>query len=157
MERGGRRDHEKRRGPPRRKAPRPGRRDGGPMLNKSKHFRNAGHMSVSQPTRHAKCCRATREGDHHAIDEDLRGCPVTRLAPHTPASSEPQIDPIAQDWPTLDELGRRYTQRVLVHTQGNKTKAAEVLQIDRRTLNRRLARDRRRAAMMLATKVRSQK
>jgi two-component system, NtrC family, response regulator AtoC len=48
---------------------------------------------------------------------------------------------LAEDWPTLGVLSRRYIDRVLVFTGGNKTRAAEVLGIDRRTLNRMFARE----------------
>ncbi len=46
------------------------------------------------------------------------------------------------DWPTLAILDRRYIDRVLSRTSGNKTRAAEILGIDRRTLNRIFARER---------------
>jgi DNA-binding NtrC family response regulator len=49
---------------------------------------------------------------------------------------------LADDWPTLADLERRYIDRVLSRTGGNKTRAAEVLGIDRRTLNRMFARER---------------
>jgi two-component system, NtrC family, response regulator AtoC len=49
---------------------------------------------------------------------------------------------IAEDWPTLAVLERRYIDRVLSRTGGNKTHAAEMLGIDRRTLNRMFARER---------------
>ncbi len=49
---------------------------------------------------------------------------------------------LADDWPTLATLDRRYIDRVLSRTGGNKTRAAEVLGIDRRTLNRMFARER---------------
>jgi DNA-binding NtrC family response regulator len=49
---------------------------------------------------------------------------------------------IAEDWPTIAVLERRYIDRVLSRTGGNKTRAAEVLGIDRRTLNRMFARER---------------
>lgn len=45
-------------------------------------------------------------------------------------------------WPTLASVERRYIDRVLEHTRGNKTRAAEVLGIDRRTLSRLFARER---------------
>ena len=49
---------------------------------------------------------------------------------------------LADDWPTLAVLERRYIDRVLSRAGGNKTRAAEVLGIDRRTLNRMFARER---------------
>ena len=49
---------------------------------------------------------------------------------------------IVADWPTLSVLERRYIDRVLSRTGGNKTRAAEVLGVDRRTLNRLFARER---------------
>jgi two-component system response regulator HydG len=42
---------------------------------------------------------------------------------------------------TIDELERRYIQRVLALVDGNKSKAADLLGLDRRTLYRRLDRD----------------
>ncbi len=39
---------------------------------------------------------------------------------------------------TLREMEKEYVQRVLAHTRGNKTKAAEILQIDRKTLRDKL-------------------
>jgi DNA-binding NtrC family response regulator len=49
------------------------------------------------------------------------------------------------DWPALAVVERRYIDRVLQHTGGNKTRAAEVLGIDRRTLSRLFARERAQA------------
>jgi DNA-binding NtrC family response regulator len=49
---------------------------------------------------------------------------------------------LADDWPTLAVVERRYIDRVLSRTGGNKTRAAGVLGIDRRTLNRMFARER---------------
>ncbi|HME91978.1 MAG TPA: sigma 54-interacting transcriptional regulator, partial [Myxococcaceae bacterium] len=48
----------------------------------------------------------------------------------------PGAQPIDQDWPTLGELQRRYIARVLERTAGNKTAAASILGVDRRTLQR---------------------
>jgi DNA-binding NtrC family response regulator len=42
---------------------------------------------------------------------------------------------------TIDELERRYIRRVLKLVGGNKSRAADVLGLDRRTLYRRLDRD----------------
>jgi DNA-binding NtrC family response regulator len=52
----------------------------------------------------------------------------------------------SEDWPTLAVLERRYIDLVLARTGGNKTRAAKVLGIDRRTLNRMFARERARAS-----------
>jgi DNA-binding NtrC family response regulator len=49
-----------------------------------------------------------------------------------PGGSEP--------WPTLDEVERQYLLRVLEHTGGNKSQAAEILGVDRKTLRRMIAR-----------------
>jgi len=53
---------------------------------------------------------------------------------------------LTHDWPTLDVLRLRYIAQVLEKTGGNKTRAADMLGIDRRTLNRILARERAKAA-----------
>ena len=45
------------------------------------------------------------------------------------------------DWPTLEELQRRYIERVIEHTGQNKTSAATILGIDRRTIQRLASRD----------------
>jgi DNA-binding NtrC family response regulator len=61
-------------------------------------------------------------------------------------NSKTNTGSLADDWPTLGVLERRYIDRVLARTGGNKTRAAEVLGIDRRTLNRMFARERAAAA-----------
>ncbi len=60
------------------------------------------------------------------------------IAPPVPDAS------LEADWPTLAVLSRRYIDRALQHTHGNKTRAADLLGIDRRTLNRILSRERAR-------------
>ena len=45
----------------------------------------------------------------------------------------------AGDWPTLDEMERRYIDRVLSSVAENRSAAARILGIDRRTLMRKLA------------------
>ena len=49
-----------------------------------------------------------------------------------------------QAWPSLDTLRLQYIHRAIEHMKNNKTRAAELLGIDRRTLNRILARERAR-------------
>src|SRR5206468_3260007 len=50
--------------------------------------------------------------------------------------AQPAPDPLVADRPMLDELNRRYAERVLRELGGNKTRAAEALGIDRKTLSR---------------------
>jgi len=68
-----------------------------------------------------------------------RGAPVkppTTITPPPPVLSAP--DPLLADHPTLEELTRRYAERVLKDSGGNKTQAALALGIDRKTLSRLL-------------------
>jgi DNA-binding NtrC family response regulator len=60
----------------------------------------------------------------------------------TAATHDGGLGSLADDWPSLATLERRYIDRVLGRTGNNKTRAAEVLGIDRRTLNRMFARER---------------
>lgn len=54
----------------------------------------------------------------------------------TPAQSRATSAQPFADLPTLEELERRYLQHVLNETQGNRSRAADILGIDRRTLYR---------------------
>ncbi|HEX9289644.1 MAG TPA: sigma-54 dependent transcriptional regulator [Anaeromyxobacteraceae bacterium] len=63
------------------------------------------------------------------VPEHLRGAP-----PAAPGLA----GVVVQDRPTLAELERRYAAQVLQETGGNKTRAAEILGIDRKTLYRLL-------------------
>ena len=62
--------------------------------------------------------------------------PSSSITPPPPLAPRP--DPLLADHPTLDELNRRYAERVLRESGGNKTRAAEALGIDRKTLSRLL-------------------
>ena len=72
-------------------------------------------------------------------DADL---PVPAPSELMPLESLPPLEALESDWPSLSQLSRRYIDRALSHTHGNKTRAADMLGIDRRTLNRILVRDR---------------
>ena len=65
-----------------------------------------------------------------------------RAVEAAPASAPIAHATLDSDWPTLSVLSRRYIDRALTKTGGNKTRAADLLGIDRRTLNRILARER---------------
>jgi len=49
------------------------------------------------------------------------------------------VFPASTSFLPLREMEKQYVRRVLDHTQGNKTKAAEILQIDRKTLRDKLS------------------
>jgi DNA-binding NtrC family response regulator len=70
----------------------------------------------------------------------------TRAVEAAPESGPMATSSLDGDWPTLAILSRRYIDRALGHTHGNKTRAADLLGIDRRTLNRILARERAKKA-----------
>jgi DNA-binding NtrC family response regulator len=67
----------------------------------------------------------------------------TRIAKETVASNDEGT--IIADRPTMDELQRRYLQLVLDENQGTKRRAATVLGLDRRTVQRLVAKYRLRA------------
>jgi DNA-binding NtrC family response regulator len=48
------------------------------------------------------------------------------------------IDPMETDWPTLEELERRYLDKVMRRTGGHRARACEILGIDPKTLYRKL-------------------
>jgi predicted RNase H-like HicB family nuclease/transcriptional regulator with XRE-family HTH domain len=52
------------------------------------------------------------------------------------------VKTLAHDWPSLDVLSLRYIAAVIERSEGNKSRAADALGIDRRTLNRILTRQR---------------
>jgi DNA-binding NtrC family response regulator len=75
----------------------------------------------------------------HAVALCQRGVLVRGDLPATVSGEAPLGGAIDEGWPTLDELERRYIDRVLAHTGGNKTAAAKILDVDRRTLQRLFA------------------
>lgn len=66
---------------------------------------------------------------------------VEQTPPLTLTSQRERPLSLIDDRPTLEELSRRYTQLILMETEGNKSRAAEVLGINRRTLYRYLDND----------------
>ena len=68
--------------------------------------------------------------------EDIPARIVERVVPPSPA--KPRAVSLIDDRPTLAELDRRYAQLILSETGGNKSRAAEILGIDRRTIYRLL-------------------
>jgi DNA-binding NtrC family response regulator len=71
-----------------------------------------------------------------------------RLSGHATAAAE-KVEETAQparlrqeetEWPTLEEIEKRYVTRVLEHTGGNKQAAARLLGVDRKTIERMMKR-----------------
>ena len=60
-----------------------------------------------------------------------------------PARLHGKVTAAPSGYPTLDEMIDRYVQQVLEHTGGNRTRAAQILGISRRTLHRMAERERR--------------
>jgi DNA-binding NtrC family response regulator len=65
--------------------------------------------------------------------EDL---PPKLQTPRVRAAAKSPLSALFEDLPPLDELQRRYLLHVLDAAQGNRTRAAEILGVDRRTLYR---------------------
>ena len=76
-----------------------------------------------------------------AVAMSQRGVILPGDLPALPSGTVVRPSSIDGDWPTLDELGRRYIERVLDHTGQNKTAAASILGIDRRTIQRLASRE----------------
>lgn len=81
---------------------------------------------------------ALRARGNEILVEDL---PVKLTLGNIEKSVETQpLQNFHQDLPSLDEIEKRYLQFVLQETKGNKTRTAEILGIDRRTLYRMMER-----------------
>lgn len=75
--------------------------------------------------------------DHLITINDLPQRIIERAGPAPAPSAQAPVS-LIEDRPTLAELDRRYIQYVLAETEGNKSRAAEILGIDRRTIYRYL-------------------
>jgi transcriptional regulator with GAF, ATPase, and Fis domain len=85
----------------------------------------------TDPERRAEMGRILESAGHPvALAPDLAGAYLEMLA------GEEQRSPGKRVRPSLSELDRRYAREVLRQTGGNKTRAAEILCIDRKTLYR---------------------
>jgi DNA-binding NtrC family response regulator len=74
----------------------------------------------------------------HEIEmEDL---PVKFQSAQLKANARSPLSALFEDLPSLDELERRYLLHVLEASRGNRTRAAEIMGIDRRTLYRMIER-----------------
>jgi DNA-binding NtrC family response regulator len=74
--------------------------------------------------------------EHLITNDDLPARIADGVAPESVVHSPPIS--LCDDRPTLDELSHRYIRLVLSETGGNKSRAAEILGINRRTLYRYL-------------------
>jgi transcriptional regulator with PAS, ATPase and Fis domain len=75
--------------------------------------------------------------DHLITINDLPQRIIERAAPPAAVTTHPSVS-LIDDRPDLAELERRYVQLILAETDGNKSRAAEILGIDRRTIYRYL-------------------
>lgn len=76
-----------------------------------------------------------------AVAMSQRGVILPGDLPALAEAGPSTLSAIHTDWPTLEELQRRYIERVLQHTGQNKTSAAAILGIDRRTIQRLASRE----------------
>ncbi len=74
---------------------------------------------------------------HAIVPEDL---PEKLQSAQVRAAARSPLSALFEDLPALDELERRYLLYILEVTGGNRTRAAEILGIDRRTLYRMIER-----------------
>lgn len=70
---------------------------------------------------------------NEVVPEDL---PAKLQSPQVRAAAQSPLSALFGDLPSLEELERRYLLHVLEAAEGNRTRAAEILGIDRRTLYR---------------------
>jgi len=85
----------------------------------------------SDPQRRAELGRILETAGHSvALAPDLAGAYLEALAGEEMRASG------KRGRPSLAELDRRYAREILQQTGGNKTRAAEILAIDRKTLYR---------------------
>jgi DNA-binding NtrC family response regulator len=76
--------------------------------------------------------------NHHVRSSDLPEHIVEQVPPVAHLRERGRTLSLIDDRPTLDELSRRYIQFILAEMDGNKSRAAEALGINRRTLYRYL-------------------
>jgi DNA-binding NtrC family response regulator len=74
---------------------------------------------------------------HEIVPEDL---PEILQSAQVRAAARSPLSALFEDLPALDELERRYLLYVLEVAGGNRTRAAEILRVDRRTLYRMIER-----------------
>jgi DNA-binding NtrC family response regulator len=74
---------------------------------------------------------------HEIVPEDL---PEKLQSAQVRAAARSPLSALFEDLPSLDELERRYLLYILEVAGGNRTRAAEILRVDRRTLYRMIER-----------------
>jgi len=74
---------------------------------------------------------------HNVVPEDL---PERLQSPQVRAAARSPLSALFEDLPSVDELERRYLLFVLDVAAGNRTRAAEIMGVDRRTLYRMIER-----------------
>ncbi|KAA0010082.1 sigma-54-dependent Fis family transcriptional regulator [Billgrantia pellis] len=78
---------------------------------------------------------------HADLPERIRQHGQEQRSMPRPTEGNAMVAPTQQSWPSLEEVEKRYIQKVLEATGGNKRRTADILGIARRTLYRRLEED----------------
>ena len=73
-------------------------------------------------------------------DGDVLEIPATLSEPHSGARGPEAVDGLFAGSPTLEEVKKRYISHLLTTTRGNMLRAAAILDVDRRSLYRMVAR-----------------
>ena len=82
-------------------------------------------------------------GSESAVPTLSLDCLPTHIAapdPRPPSSPDPAGRDLAGDWPSMEELERRYLSLALEKVNGNRQRAADLLGLTRRTVQRLIAR-----------------
>ncbi len=118
------------------------------LANKLTLFLTASGVSAAAVYALSAFARSHRTGELRKMAEDVRGKAEEQSVPVEPdPAPERAVDPPSQDaalnrvleeGTTLEELEKAYILLVLDHAEGNRSRAADILNISRRTLYRKM-------------------
>ena len=110
--------------------------------------------AISIPQNHRDPASSPGEADPHG-PASTRSEQAMLAALRTPGADGDASGPMptAHDWPSLDDVSMCYIRTVLSHVGGNKAKAARILGMARRTLERILTRAKKGRSPAMHTRV----